>query len=91
MSAAHRTSTPSRLSNRVVQSPPLAYIPTPDSTGIVANYDELYPHDRWKDPASYVCTSQTVEENIVSGIAGGFMYYMDGGDREWLDKNYEEA
>jgi enhancer of polycomb-like protein len=74
-----------------VQPPPTAYIPTPDSTGIVANYDELYPPNRWKDPATYVCTSQTVEESIVNGIAGGFTYYMDERDKEWLDKNIEEA
>jgi enhancer of polycomb-like protein len=74
-----------------VQPPPTAFIPTPDSTGIVANYDELYPSTRWKDPVTYVCTSQTVEESIVNGIAGGFTYYMDERDKEWLDKNNEEA
>lgn len=91
LSASHRTSVASRLSNRVVQPPPAAYIPTPDSTGIVPNYDELYPPDHWKDPVTYVCTSQTVEESIANGIAGGFTYYMDERDKEWLDKNNEEA
>ena len=32
-----------------------------------------------------------MEENIVNGIAGGFTYYMDERDKEWLDKNNEEA
>jgi len=68
-----------------------AYIPTPDSTGIVGNYDELYPSNRWKDPFTFVCTSQTADESIVNGIAGGFTYYMDERDKEWLDKNNEEA
>ena len=74
-----------------MQPPPTAYIPTPDSTGIVENYDELYFPNRWKDPVSYVCTSQTAEESIVNGIAGGFTYYMDERDKVWLDKNNEEA
>lgn len=81
-----------RLSNKAqLQSPPTASIPTPDSTGIVANYDEVYPLNRWKDPITFVCTSQTVDESIVNSIAGGFTYYMDERDKEWLDKNNEEA
>jgi len=32
-----------------------------------------------------------VDESIVNGIAGGFTYYMDERDKEWLDKNNEEA
>lgn len=74
-----------------MQPPPAAYIPTPDSTGIVSNYDELYPPKRWRDPVTYVCTSQTAEESIANGIAGGFTYYLDERDKEWLDKNNEEA
>lgn len=74
-----------------MQPPPTAYIPTPDSTGIVANSDELYPPNRWKDPVTYACTSQTAEESIDNGVAGGFTYYMDERDQEWLDKNNEEA
>ena len=70
---------------------PSAFIPTPDSTGIVDNYEELYPSTRWKDPATYVCTSQIVEEAITNGLANGFTYYIDERDKEWLDKNNEEA
>lgn len=70
---------------------PSAFIPTPDSTGIVDNYEELYPPTRWKDPATYVCTSQIVEEAITNGLANGFTYYIDERDKEWLDKNNEEA
>ncbi|KAG6907559.1 hypothetical protein DXG01_008441 [Tephrocybe rancida] len=72
-------------------APPAAFIPTPDSTGVVDNYKELYPNDRWKDPASYVATSTTVEEATSSALAEGFTYYMDERDKEWLDKNNEEA
>jgi len=79
------------LSNRIVQPPPTAYIPTPDATGIVSDYEELYPLNRWKDPSTYVCTSQTAEVSIVNGIAGGFTYYIDDRDKEWLDKNHKEA
>ena len=39
----------------------------------------------------YVYTSQTAEESIVNGIAGGFTYYMDDRDKEWLDKNNRES
>ncbi|KAI0372048.1 hypothetical protein BV20DRAFT_978623 [Pilatotrama ljubarskyi] len=73
------------------ESAPAAYIPTPDSTGIVQNYEELYPPGRWKDPQSYVKSSDTVEEAISFSLANGFIYYMDERDKEWLDKNNEEA
>ncbi|KAJ3490259.1 hypothetical protein NLJ89_g11451 [Agrocybe chaxingu] len=92
LSAAHRASTSIRLSReKPGVPPPSAYIPTPDSTGVVDNYEELYPPNKWKDPATYVATSQTVEESISNGIANGFTYYMDERDKEWLDKNNEEA
>ncbi|TFY53253.1 hypothetical protein EVG20_g10201, partial [Dentipellis fragilis] len=68
-----------------------AYIPIPDSTGMVDNYEEYYPAGRWKDPFSYVKTSETVEEAVKDGLAHGFTYFMDERDKEWLDKNNEEA
>ena len=94
LSAAHRNNANSRhprgtdKSNVVSQS---AFIPTPDSTGIVENYEEWYPANKWKDPATYVCTSTTVEETSTNGLSGGFVYYMDERDQAWLDKNNEEA
>ncbi|EMD31875.1 hypothetical protein CERSUDRAFT_119155 [Gelatoporia subvermispora B] len=72
-------------------SQPAAYIPTPDSTGLVDNYTELYPPSRWRDPSTYVKSSDTVEESISYALADGFIYYMDERDKEWLDKNNEEA
>ncbi|KAK0463915.1 enhancer of polycomb-like-domain-containing protein [Desarmillaria tabescens] len=69
----------------------VAYIPTPDSTGIVDNYETLYPSNKWRDPASYVFSSETVEEKCQMGLAHGCTYYMDERDKEWLDKNNEEA
>lgn len=68
-----------------------AYIPVPDSTGVADNYEELYPPGRWTDPSSYVRTSETVEEGIDSALADDFTYFMDERDKEWLDKNNEEA
>ncbi|KAF5365344.1 hypothetical protein D9758_005386 [Tetrapyrgos nigripes] len=68
-----------------------AYIPTPDSNGIVHNYETLYPTNRWKDPHSYVQSSLTVEESASAALHGGFTYYMDERDKEWLDRNNEEA
>ncbi|KAI0635269.1 enhancer of polycomb-like-domain-containing protein [Trametes polyzona] len=73
------------------ESAPAAYIPTPDSTGVVSNYEELYPPGRWKDPYSYVKSSDTIEEATSFALVNGFIYYMDERDKEWLDKNNEEA
>ncbi|OJT01716.1 Enhancer of polycomb-like protein 1 [Trametes pubescens] len=73
------------------ESPPTAFIPTPDSTGVVQNYDQLYPSGRWKDPFSYVKSSDTIEEATSYALANGFIYYMDERDKDWLDKNNEEA
>ncbi|KZT10653.1 uncharacterized protein LAESUDRAFT_343366 [Laetiporus sulphureus 93-53] len=73
------------------RAPLAAYIPTPDSTGIVENYEQLYPPGRWKDPCTYVKSSDTVEESTSFALANGFIYYMDERDKEWLDKNNEEA
>ena len=95
LSAAHRNNANTRhlrgtdnKANVVSQS---AFIPTPDSTGIVDNYEKWYPANKWKDPATYVCTSTTVEETNINGLSGGFVYYMDERDQAWLDKNNEEA
>ena len=94
LSAAHHSngnSKPSRGGSDKPMPTLPAFIPTPDSTGVVANSDELYPPNKWKDPVTNVCTSQTVEESIAAGIANGFTYYMDERDQEWLEKNNEEA
>ncbi|KAI0047478.1 hypothetical protein FA95DRAFT_1518958 [Auriscalpium vulgare] len=68
-----------------------AYIPIPDSTGLVEDYDRWYAAERWKDPASYIKTSENVEEAISDSLANGFTYLMDERDKEWLDRNNEEA
>ncbi|KAI0646398.1 enhancer of polycomb-like-domain-containing protein [Trametes meyenii] len=73
------------------ESAPAAYIPTPDSTGVVLNYEELYPSGKWKDPVTYVKSSDTVEEATSFALVNGFIYYMDERDKDWLDKNNEEA
>ena len=70
---------------------PAAYIPTPDSTGLMDNYEELYPPGRWKDPVTYLKFSDTVEESTLFALANGFIYYMDERDKEWLDRNNAEA
>ncbi|KAF7800350.1 hypothetical protein EIP86_011600 [Pleurotus ostreatoroseus] len=73
------------------EAAPAAYIPTPDSTGVVADYEEFYPAGRWKDPHEYLKSSDTTEESVSFALANGFIYYMDDRDKEWLDKNNEEA
>jgi enhancer of polycomb-like protein len=56
-----------------------AFIPTPDASRTISNYDELYPK-RWKDPSSLIRFSATVEESI------GCSYCMDDEDEIWLKK-----
>ncbi|KAH7923575.1 hypothetical protein BV22DRAFT_1015104 [Leucogyrophana mollusca] len=70
---------------------PAAFIPTPDSNGLVDNYAELYPPDRWRDPASYIKSSETVEEACSNALIDAFTYLMDERDKDWLDRNNEEA
>ena len=92
LSAVHRnqgSERPARGKSSITVQP--AFIPTPDSTGVVNNYDELYLSNKWKDPATYTVTSATVEENFINGLGNGFTYFMDERDKEWLDKNNEEA
>ena len=56
-----------------------AFIPTPDASRTISNYDELYPK-KWKDPSSLIRFSATVEESI------GCSYCMDDEDEIWLKK-----
>ncbi|KAN0134192.1 hypothetical protein V8E53_007964 [Lactarius tabidus] len=67
------------------------FIPIPDNTGLVEDYESLYPTDQWHEPFSYVKTSETIEETTQDSLSHGFTYLMDGRDNEWLDKNNEEA
>ncbi|KAI0280469.1 hypothetical protein BGY98DRAFT_1095464 [Russula aff. rugulosa BPL654] len=55
------------------------------------DYESLYPANRWRDPVSYFKTSETTEENTQDALAHGFTYFMDERDKEWLDRNNEEA
>ncbi|KAJ6624941.1 enhancer of polycomb-like-domain-containing protein [Mycena sp. CBHHK59/15] len=87
----YSTPRPTRGATDKKSAPPAAYIPTPDSTGIVDNYEQLYPPNKWKDPVTYLCTSTTVEEATSNALAHDCTYYMDERDKEWLDKNNEEA
>ena len=96
LSAAHRNNVNNRHTRGATDSKANGasqpvFIPTPDSTGVVNNYEEWYPSNKWKDPATYVCTSTTVEEANVNGLSGGFAYYMDERDQSWLEKNNEES
>jgi Enhancer of polycomb-like len=93
--ASQRHSSSSRsfrgLSEKTTAKQQDAYIPIPDSAGLVEDYEPLHPRDRWRDPVSYVKTSETVEETTQGALANGFTYFMDERDKEWLDKNNEEA
>ncbi|KAJ3747552.1 enhancer of polycomb-like-domain-containing protein [Lentinula detonsa] len=69
---------------------PAAFIPIPEHSGFAENYTTLYPADRWKDPVSYIQSSSVIEEYTSAALAG-CTYYMDERDKEWLDRNNEEA
>jgi|SRR5579859_8000138 len=56
-----------------------AFIPTPDASIMITNYDELYPKS-WKETSSLIRFSATVEESI------GCSYCMDDEDDIWLRK-----
>ncbi|KAG1815349.1 enhancer of polycomb-like-domain-containing protein [Suillus variegatus] len=89
--ASHRHQSVGRSTRGEKAVAPAAYIPTPDSTGIVDNYDELYPSQRWEDPGAYIRSSETVDEAVTNALVDLFTYYMDERDKEWLDRNNEEA
>lgn len=89
--ASHRHQSVGRSTRGEKAVVPAAYIPTPDSTGIVDNYDELYPSQRWEDPGAYIRSSETVDEAVSNALVDAFTYYMDERDKEWLDRNNEEA
>ena len=80
-----------RGADKAAAPAPAAYIPTPDSTGLVDHYAELYPSNRWAQPDAYIRSSETVEESFSNGLIDSFTYYMDERDKEWLDRNNEEA
>ncbi|KAF5343153.1 hypothetical protein D9757_014204 [Collybiopsis confluens] len=79
------------VTGRKSQERPAAFIPIPEHTGLADNFSTLYPSDRWNDPVSYVQSSAVVEEYITAALADGCTYYMDERDKEWLDRNNEEA
>lgn len=62
----------------ITSKPLIAHIPTPDATGLVANYGDYYLHGTYTDPYAYIRYSDTVEE--TSGIA----YTMDEDDEDFL-------
>ena len=54
------------------------HIPTPDATGIVAEYESLYATHVFREPVTMVRFSDTVED--TSGIT----YTLDEDDEDWL-------
>ncbi|KAJ6510518.1 hypothetical protein C8R45DRAFT_391280 [Mycena sanguinolenta] len=67
------------------------FIPTPGSIRVVDNYEELYPLNKWADPISYLKTTQTCEEACSNALDHEFTYFMDEIDKQWLDKNNQQA
>ncbi|KAL4080474.1 enhancer of polycomb-like-domain-containing protein [Scleroderma citrinum] len=91
---SHRHQSVSRSTRGAVAdkaTAPPAFIPTPDSTGVVDNYEEIYRPSPWRQSDAYVRFSDTVEESCSSAIIDGFSYFLDERDKEWLDRNNEEA
>ena len=60
--------------------PAAAFIPTPDATGHVADWEQLYRPRPSSEPVTFIRFSDTVED--TSGVA----YNMDEEDEEWLEK-----
>jgi len=56
-----------------------AFIPTPDASRQIDNYDEIY-QKKWHEPNSLIRFSATVEESV------GCSYCMDDDDDIWLRK-----
>ena len=71
--------------------PSTAFIPTPDAAGIVENWQEDYPDNKYDVPSSYVRHSYTIEEAVPRSLNDVLTYVMDERDLEWLEKNNQEA
>ncbi|KAG7087533.1 hypothetical protein E1B28_013492 [Marasmius oreades] len=87
----HSTHRLTRGSEKEKHTTPVAFIPIPDSAGVVDDYEQLYPPNRWKDTVAYIQFTSTTEECATAALANGFSYYMDERDMDWLTKNNEEA
>lgn len=70
---------------------PEAHIPTPDAAGVVEGYESLYQSGKYKEPTTHLRFSETAEETVEGGLAGGFTYFLDERDAEWIKKNNQEA
>ncbi|KAL7417881.1 enhancer of polycomb-like-domain-containing protein [Mrakia frigida] len=93
---ASPSSSSNRSSTTNLKPPPpvaenLYHIPTPDATGVVADYASLYVPQRWTDPSSYVRFSDTVEETTGGPAGLGYSYTLDERDDEWLKNNNRAA
>ena len=66
---------------------PDAFIPTPDAAGLVAEYDDLYPSKRYKEPVTHLRFSDSIDESCTGGLTGSFTYFLDERDAEWLAKH----
>ncbi|KAG8921240.1 Enhancer of polycomb-like protein 1 [Tulasnella sp. 418] len=89
--SAGQSPTNNRKTSAPVQAPSVLFIPTPDATGKVDNYIQLYHENAWQPPLSNIRTSDTVEECQTDALAGGYSYVMDERDADWLDKNNKLA
>lgn len=69
----------------------VAHIPIPDNSGIVQEYEALYPSGAWKDPYTYLMSSDTVEDATSFALAHGSVYFMDEHDKVWLDHYNEQV
>ena len=54
-------------------------------------YDSLYQSGKYKEPTTHLRFSETAEETVEDGLAGGFTYFLDERDAEWIKKHNQEA
>ncbi|KAG8906345.1 Enhancer of polycomb-like protein 1, partial [Tulasnella sp. 408] len=71
--------------------PPAPHIPTPDAGGKVDNYAELYPDIGFQSSIMLVKSSDTAEDHLGDALGGGFAYFLDERDSEWLEKSNKSA
>ncbi|KAG9019757.1 Enhancer of polycomb-like protein 1 [Tulasnella sp. 427] len=71
--------------------PPAPHIPTPDATGKVENHAELYPDASYKPSIMLAKASDTVEDCMGDALGGGYAYFMDERDADWLEKVNKSA
>ncbi|KAF8587580.1 hypothetical protein K439DRAFT_810742 [Ramaria rubella] len=82
--SSQRTLSTTQYKPETTSTDPNAFIPTPDAAGLVTEYNDLYPDKRYRDPATHLRFSDSLDEACTGGLSGSFTYFLDERDAEWL-------